>query len=59
MKEELCNGRPGRASASLAAGATQRHSAARRLHERRMKLQTESIRESRQVVENPDYMSDL
>ena len=47
------------AATSLAAGATQRHAAARRLYKRRMKLQTESVGESRQVVENPDYMRDL
>jgi hypothetical protein len=47
------------ASASLAAGAAQRYAAAHCLHKRRMKLQTESVGESRQIVENPDYMRDL
>jgi len=39
--------------------AAKGNAAARRLHKRWMKLKSEPVRESRQVVENPDYVRDL
>jgi hypothetical protein len=46
-------------SPRLVANATQGNAEPRRLNERWMRLETEPVRESRQIVENPDNVGDL